>query len=142
MCVQGSVSYVWKPIKVSRFCFVSNRHCISLCLGFDPFPMSQSLIPYGYTGSSYRRQGGGLLECICMKIVPPKTGGICTRRGQKPSLFIVVTGGSRGVLCSRVCASFGIFCLEIHHCHDFVLVSNRHCNFLWLGFNPSATSRV
>ena len=59
----------------------------------------------------------------------PTTGGMGLRGRQKPSLFLVVAGGCRGVLLSCVedSASF-LFGKSIHVTISFV--SNRHCIIL------------
>ena len=43
---------------------------------------------------------------------PRRKEGMRTRRGQKPSLPLVVAGGGLEVCYSPVCATLGIFCVE------------------------------
>ena len=58
-----------------------------------------------------------------------------TRRGQKPSHFLVVAGVSRGVILPRVSEiRYLLFGKPIHV--TILFVSNRHCNSLWLGYDP------
>ena len=47
-CVQDSVPFLFiKSIHITII-FVSNRHCIFPWLGYDPFNLCHSVIPYGY----------------------------------------------------------------------------------------------
>ena len=50
-----------------------------------------------------------------------------TRRGQKPSRFLVAAGGSRGVFLPRVCKIRYLVCMENPFVSRYFFVSNRHC---------------
>ena len=61
-CVQDSVSLLRRKFFHITMCFVSNRHCISLWLGYDLYHLYHSLTPCGYAGGSYRSLGKGPLN--------------------------------------------------------------------------------
>ena len=60
--VQDSVSILYKKSIHVTTVSVINRHCISLCLGYDVFHIYHSGIPYVYVDSSYRSLSRGLLH--------------------------------------------------------------------------------
>ena len=57
-----------------------------------------------------------------------------THRGQKPSVSLVVAGGSRGVLlpCVQDCGSSVMI---IHSCHDLFCQKPSLYISLWLGYD-------
>ena len=125
---------MFRRIHPCHFFFVSNRHSNSLLYGKNTilFYMSftqYSVIPYGYIQTMLiaRTVVCAGVCCICvMEIVAPKKRSMGCRRGQKPSLFLVVAGGGLEVCSSPVRPICGIFCFENPYLSRFVFLTNRY----------------